>query len=71
MVKAKKENPQSLALQGFAGLALSFPLIFEFLLWLIYALNIIQNGDFGPVFACIISFIKISVAENVAKSFVG
>ena len=46
----------------------SFPLIFEFLLLLIYALNIILNGNFEPVFPPIISFIKILVAENVAKS---
>ena len=34
----------------------------------IYALNIIPNGKFEPVFLPIISFIKISVAEKVAKS---
>ena len=45
-----------------------FPLIFEFLLLLIYALNIILNGNFEPVIPPIISFIKIFVAENVAKS---
>jgi len=33
-----------------------------------YALNIILNGNFEPVFPPIISFIKIFVAENVAKS---
>ena len=46
----------------------SLPLIFEFLLLLIYALNIILNGNFEPVIPPIISFIKIFVAENVAKS---
>ena len=46
----------------------SLPLIFEFLLLLIYALNIIQNGDFEPTFLLIISFLKIFVAEKVAKS---
>ena len=45
-----------------------FPLFFGNLLWLIYALNIILNGNFEPVFPPIISFIKIFVAENVAKS---
>jgi len=45
-----------------------FPLIFVVLLWLIYALNIILNGNFEPVFPPIISFIKIFVAEKVAKS---
>ena len=46
------------------------PLIFEFLLWLIYDLNIIPNGNFDTDFLPIISFIKIFVAEKVAKSFV-
>ena len=46
----------------------SFPLIFRILLWLIYALNIIQNGNFEAVFLPVISFIKNYVAENVAKS---
>ena len=45
-----------------------FPLIFVVLLWLIYALNIILNGNFEVVFLFIISFIKIFVAEKVAKS---
>ena len=48
-----------------------FPLIFEFLLLLIYALNIILNGNFEPVISPIISFIKIFVAENVAKPLAG
>ena len=47
-----------------------FPLIFEFLLLLIYALNSILSSDFEPSFLPIISFIKISVAENVAKVLV-
>ena len=47
-----------------------FPLFFEFLLLLIYALNSILNSDFEPAFLPIISFIKISVAENVAKVLV-
>jgi hypothetical protein len=46
----------------------SFPLIFGVLLWLIYALYLIPNGNFEPVFLPIISFIKIFVAEKVAKS---
>jgi hypothetical protein len=45
----------------------SFPLIFGLFLWLIYALNSIQNSNFEPVFPPIISFIKIFVAEKVAK----
>lgn len=45
----------------------SFPLIFRILLWLIYALNIILSNNFKPTFLPIISFIKIFVAENVAK----
>ena len=44
-----------------------FPLFFEFLLWFIYALNYILKGDFDNVFLSIISFIKIFVAEKVAK----
>ena len=47
-----------------------FPLFFGNLLWLIYALNIILNGNFEPVIPPIISFIKIFVAEKVAKSVV-
>ena len=45
-----------------------FPLFFGDILWLICALNIIPNGNFEPVFLPIISFIKIFVAEKVAKS---
>jgi len=48
-----------------------FPLFFGNLLWLIYTLNIILNSDFSNVFLSIISFIKIFVAENVAKSPAG
>jgi len=44
-----------------------FPLFSGLLLWLIYALNIILNGNFEPVIPPIISFIKIFVAEKVAK----
>ena len=44
-----------------------FPLIFEFLLLLIYALNSILNSDFEPDFLPIISFIINFVAEKVAK----
>ena len=47
------------------------PLFFGDLLWLICALNIIPNGNFEPVFPPIISFLKIFVAENVAKFDVG
>ena len=53
---------------GFCYKIRLFPFIFEFLLLLIYALNIILNGNFEPVFPPIISFIKIFVAEKVAKS---
>lgn len=45
-----------------------FPLIFRILLLLIYALNIIPNGNFDTGFLLIILFIKIFVAEEVAKS---
>ena len=48
-----------------------FPLAFGNLLRLIYALNIILNGNFEPVIPPIISFIKIFVAENVAKPLAG
>lgn len=47
---------------------ISFPLIFRILLLLIYALNIIPNGNFDTGFLLIILFIKIFVAEKVAKS---
>ena len=59
----KKKKPEN---TGF--LKDLFPLIFRILLWLIYAQNIISNGNFEPVFPLIISFIKNFVAENVAKS---
>jgi len=48
-----------------------FPLFFVVLLWLICALNSIPNGNFDTAFLLIISFLKIFVAENVAKSLAG
>lgn len=45
----------------------SFPLIFESLLLLIYALNITRNGNFEPTFPTIISFIENYLAENVEE----
>ena len=45
-----------------------FPLFFGKLLWLIYALYCILKDDFDTDFLPIILFIKIFVAENVAKS---
>ena len=45
-----------------------FPLFFGNLLWLIYALYYILKGDFGTDFLPVISFVKIFVAEKVAKS---
>jgi hypothetical protein len=56
---------------GFAGTSLLFPLFFGVLLLLIYALNIILNGNFDTDFPPTISFIKNFVAENVAKSSAG
>ena len=47
-----------------------FPLIFENLIRPIYALYCILKGDFDTDFLPIISFIEISVAENVAKLLV-
>ena len=44
-----------------------FPLFFGVLLWLIYALNSIPKGNFEPGFLPVISFIRIFVAEKVAK----
>ena len=44
------------------------PTFYGILFWLIYALNIIPNGNFEPVFLPIILFLKNFVAENVAKS---
>ena len=55
--------------KAFVGFVL-FPLFFGVLLWLIYALYVIPNGKFDTSFPAIISFIKISVAEKVAKSSV-
>ena len=49
----------------------SFPLFIRILLWLVYALNIIPNGIFEATFPPTISFIKIFVAENVAKPLAG
>jgi len=63
----KKTTPETLILQGFRGFFILFPLIFGNLLWLIYALNIILNGNFEPTFLPIIPFLKIFVAEKVAK----
>jgi hypothetical protein len=48
-----------------------FPLFLGILLWLIYALYVIPNGNFEPTFLPIISFIKIFVAEKVAKLLAG
>ena len=45
-----------------------FPLFFELRTWLVYVLYIILNGKFDTSFPPIISFIKIFVAEKVAKS---
>ena len=47
-----------------------FSLFWGNLLWLIYALNYILKGDHDTDFLPIISFIKIFVAEKVAKSLV-
>jgi hypothetical protein len=47
---------------------LLFPLFFVVLLWLIYTLYLIPNGNFDAVFPPIISFVKFFVAESVAKS---
>ena len=48
-----------------------FEFFFVVLLWLIYALNSIPNGTFEPIFPPIILFLKIFVAEKVAKSPAG
>ena len=45
-----------------------FPLFFGNLIWLIYVLNSIPNGNFDADFLPTISFLKIFVAEKVAKS---
>lgn len=68
IIAAEGFNPSKAQFyQAFSGLKESFPFIFEFLLLLIYARNIIPNSDFEPAFLPIISFIKIFVTENVAK----
>ena len=69
-----REWPQPLkrpVMPGFFRGSKSLPLFFGVLLWRIYALNIIPNSNIAPPFPLIISFIKIFVAENVAKSPVG
>ena len=56
--------------KGFRALVsqwLLFPLFFGNLLWLIYALYCILKDDFDTIFLPVILFIKIFVAENVAK----
>jgi len=58
----------SFVIHATGGTQCLFPLAFGIFLWLIYTQNIIQNSDFEPVFLPVISFIKIFVAENVAKS---
>ena len=63
-IKAQKVQ----CLRAFFDLLILFPLIFRILLLLIYALNIIPNGNFDTGFLLIILFIKIFVAEEVAKS---
>lgn len=60
-------EPFNLLLYRFANSEL-IPTLFRDTLLLIYALNIIPNGNFEPIIPPIISFIKIFVAENVAKS---
>jgi len=52
---------------GLTNLVSLFPLLFEILLWLIYALYVIPNSNSKPVFLPVISCIKIFVAEKVAK----
>lgn len=48
-----------------------FSTLFGILLWLIYALNYILKGNFDIDFLPVISFIKIFVAEKVARSLAG
>lgn len=46
------------------------PTLFLDSFWFIYALYYILKGNFEPTFLPIISFIKIFVAEKVAKLLV-
>lgn len=62
------KTPESLINRAFIEVTELLPLIFRILLLLIYALNIIPNGNFDTGFLLIILFIKIFVAEKVAKS---
>jgi len=66
--KTKEKSLETLYLLDFLALSFLFPLIFVILIWLIYDPNIILNSNFETAFLPIISFIKISVAENVSKS---
>ena len=70
VIRRDFQIPEPKCFQGFPGFSLLFPLIFVVLPWLIYALIIIQNSNFEPVFLPVISFIKNFVAESVAKLLV-
>ena len=62
---------KTVGITGFFGFFESFPLFFVVILWFIYALYYILKGNFDINLPPIISFIKICVAENVAKLSAG
>ena len=71
LIRRDGRNRKTVGITGFFGFFELFPLFFKNLLRLICALNYILKGDFDTNFLHIILFIKIFVAENVAKSLAG
>ena len=67
LIRRDERIRKTVGITGFFEFFELFPLFFGVLLLLIYALNIIPNGNFEPTFPSIISFLKNIVAENVAK----
>ena len=68
LIRRDGRNRKTVGITGFFGFFELFPLFFGNLLWLIYTLYYILKGNFDTKLLPIISFIKICVTENVAKS---
>ena len=71
LIRRDGRNRKTVGITGFFEFFELFPLFFGMLFWLIYALYLIPSGNFEPTFLPIIPFLKIFVAENVAKSLAG
>ena len=70
----QKHARKPLRIKGLRALvshAVLFPLFFRIVLWFIYALNSTNQDNYDTSFLLMISFIKIVVAEKVAKSPAG